>query len=366
MKDYGGKLTWYPIHEHVAGEVVKETTTEATCLKKGKHETVSYCTICGFEMKETVVLPKTDHQWNAKYTVDRKPSGTEPGQKSIHCAVCGTIKERTEKEFYNASVAFKAASLTRTYSENQTFNYALKTKVTDGKITYSSSNTKVAKIDSVTGKVTIVGAGTATIKAKSAATEKYAAGSASCKLMVNKAANKITAGNYTKTSTGKAQAFTMKVTRLGNAKLSFASDKSGVKVTAAGKVTVGATFAGKATITIKAAATANYKATTLTRTVTVKPHASAVTVQNVKGLKLKASWKANKTATGYVIQYALNKDFTSGKKQAAIKNAATTAKTFTGLKKGKTYYVRLRAYRIDDGVKYYSAWSTVKSVKIAA
>ncbi len=39
-------------------------------------------------------------------------------------------------------------------------------------------------------------------------------------------------------------------------------------------------------------------------------------------------------------------------------------KTITGLKKGKTYYVRVRAYQKADGRKYYGNWSKVKKVKI--
>ena len=35
------------------------------------------------------------------------------------------------------------------------------------------------------------------------------------------------------------------------------------------------------------------------------------------------------------------------------------------LTKGKTYYVRVRSYKTVSGTKYYSAWSSKKSVKIS-
>ena len=34
------------------------------------------------------------------------------------------------------------------------------------------------------------------------------------------------------------------------------------------------------------------------------------------------------------------------------------------LKSGKTYYVRVRAYKTVDKQNYYSAWSAVKRVKV--
>ena len=38
------------------------------------------------------------HEWNADFTVDKKPTCTEKGKKSIHCSICGTVKEGSEEE----------------------------------------------------------------------------------------------------------------------------------------------------------------------------------------------------------------------------------------------------------------------------
>ena len=262
------------------------------------------------------------------------------------------------------SLAFTSAGISRTYGTNVSFTNALKTRTTDGKITYKSSNTKVAAVDAA-GKVTVKGAGTAKITAAAAAGTNYKAASAAYTVTVAKAANKLTASNYTKKSTGKAQSFTMKFSRLGGAKMTFTSNKAGVKVTSAGKVTIAAAFAGKATITVKAAASANYKAATLKRTITVMPAPTAIKkAVNLSGRKMKLTWKKNGTATGYEIQYARNKGFTSNLKEVTVTKKTTVSKTIKGLTKGKTYYVRMRAYKT-DGTKYYSAWSAVKKVKIA-
>ena len=91
----------------------------------------------------------------------------------------------------------------------------------------------------------------------------------------------------------------------------------------------------------------------------------------VKGKKkaFKYSIVAKKEATGYQLQYSLNKKFSKKKKyKTKIKNvAATTADEKTGtikkLKKKKKYYVRARAVKTYLGKKYYCGWSKVEKVK---
>ena len=68
-------------------------------------------------------------------------------------------------------------------------------------------------------------------------------------------------------------------------------------------------------------------------------------------------------ASGYELSYSLKKKFPA----AATKKVAIAAekKTVTGLKSGRRYYVRVRAYQFDSvGRKVYGAYSAVKSVKV--
>ena len=82
-------------------------------------------------------------------------------------------------------------------------------------------------------------------------------------------------------------------------------------------------------------------------------------------LKLKAgkkqltvSWKKDTSVTGYEIQYSTSKKFTkSTTKTTTVKEAKTTSATIKKLKAKKTYYVRIRTYKVVKGKKYYSAWS---------
>ena len=82
-----------------------------------------------------------------------------------------------------------------------------------------------------------------------------------------------------------------------------------------------------------------------------------------KGL-INASWKrAPGGVTGYQLQYALKQSF-RGAKQASVPKAATVKKALKGLKKGKTYFVRIRAYKKAGKATYYSAWSPAKKAKV--
>jgi len=81
--------------------------------------------------------------------------------------------------------------------------------------------------------------------------------------------------------------------------------------------------------------------------------------------KLTVKWKRNAKVTGYELQYSTSKTFASGNKTVTYTGTDdTVSKTISKLTSDKTYYVRLRAYKTVDGVKYYSAWSVVKNAKV--
>lgn len=88
-------------------------------------------------------------------------------------------------------------------------------------------------------------------------------------------------------------------------------------------------------------------------------------LSNVKGKKAQVAYNKVSNAKGYEIQYSTDKKF---KKDVKVKkaNAKTTKVTLTKLKKGKKYYVRVRAYRVDeDDNRVNGSWSEAKSVKIS-
>lgn len=85
-----------------------------------------------------------------------------------------------------------------------------------------------------------------------------------------------------------------------------------------------------------------------------------LSVKNQKGRKVKITFKRADGATGYQITYADNKQFKKAKKVNTSKNTYTLKK----LKKGKTYYIKVRAYCYVDGKICYGAYNTKKYVKI--
>lgn len=89
---------------------------------------------------------------------------------------------------------------------------------------------------------------------------------------------------------------------------------------------------------------------------------SLKSASNVKGKKIKAAWKGVSGADGYQIQCSLKSDFSSSVKTLSVSG---TSATLSGFKSGKTYYIRVRAWREDDDGKVNSKWSGKKSVKIS-
>jgi hypothetical protein len=100
-----------------------------------------------------------------------------------------------------------------------------------------------------------------------------------------------------------------------------------------------------------------------TSTVQKPGKVSGVSVKNKAGKKLYVKWKKKNSVSGFQIQYAQNKKFTVKKKTKNV-GKGTSSKTFSGLKKGKMYYVRVRAYNKKNSKVVYGNWSNVKKVKI--
>lgn len=102
-----------------------------------------------------------------------------------------------------------------------------------------------------------------------------------------------------------------------------------------------------------------------TREVTIPKLPKAVTGLSLKAGKkqLTVRWKKSAGVSGYEIQYGLKKNF-KGAKTVTVSKAKTVKKVIKGLKKGKTYYVRIRAFNTVNGSKYYSAWSKALKAKV--
>ena len=103
----------------------------------------------------------------------------------------------------------------------------------------------------------------------------------------------------------------------------------------------------------------------ISKSFTIKPMKSSVKKIAVGKDKMKVSFtKRTDQVTGYQIRYSTYKSMKSAK-TASVSKASYSSATIGKLKTGKKYYVQIRTYKVVNGKKYYSDWSSAKrSAKI--
>lgn len=126
-----------------------------------------------------------------------------------------------------------------------------------------------------------------------------------------------------------------------------------------------ATGVGEATVVVTASMTASSNQAQKTILITVQPQQieNKSLTSNAAGSIL-VKWQKTEGATNYQIVYSESEDF-AVKTNVYVKSVnGAMSKKISGLKSGKTYYVKIRAYKTtDSGKKIYGAWSTVDSIK---
>ena len=75
------------------------------------------------------------------------------------------------------------------------------------------------------------------------------------------------------------------------------------------------------------------------------------------------SWKKNSKADGYKVQISKSKDFKKNYYSRKISSAKKIYVNINNLKKNKTFYIRVCAYKCNGKNTYYSAWSNIKKIK---
>ena len=81
------------------------------------------------------------------------------------------------------------------------------------------------------------------------------------------------------------------------------------------------------------------------------------------GGRVTLTWTKVSKATGYEIYYSTKKNG----KYTKLKTVSKSSKrkyVDKGLARGEKYYYTIRAYRTANGVKTYSNYNTIKSVKV--
>lgn len=105
------------------------------------------------------------------------------------------------------------------------------------------------------------------------------------------------------------------------------------------------------------------KTTTISNTSVTEKKVKVTSMKNKSSRTITVKWEKISGVTGYQVQFSTKKNF---KKITASKYLSSSKSSMrcSGLKKKKTYYVRVRAYIISNGSKMYGSWSAKKKVKI--
>lgn len=249
--------------------------------------------------------------------------------------------------------------------------------ITTDKVSFTSSNPVVASVDEVTGVVKGLSEGHVTITMK---VENVADSSKSIEKVMEldvtrPAATKVDVveknGKQVVAVGGKLQLETILTPSNARDSIKFESltpdiatvDRMGI-ITGlkAGTGRVKVTTSEKEVYTIFEFTVIQSNTPTPSPSVSV-PKVTGLKVKNVKGKKMLITWKKVKNVKGYRITYALNSKFTKSRKTVNISKNSVT-KTISKLKKGKTYYVKVQAYKKNGTKKVFGKVSTVKKVKI--
>lgn len=93
------------------------------------------------------------------------------------------------------------------------------------------------------------------------------------------------------------------------------------------------------------------------------PNKVSISSAKAGSKKITVKWKKVSVCTGYEIQYSTSSKFASSKtKKITINGKKSVNKTIKGLKTRQKYYVKVRAYTIVNGRKYYGSYSKVKVI----
>lgn len=225
---------------------------------------------------------------------------------------------------------------------------------TNKTVTWSSSNSKVASVDK-NGKVTAKKAGTAVITAKTA--DGLSTSATITVKNVKVTGVKLNAKKVTRT-VGKTKQLkaTVRPSNATNKGVTWtSSNKRVATVTSKGKVR--AKSPGKATITVKTK-DGKYKAKAV---ITVKPKNTSFTLKgNASSVVVK--YKKRAGIDGYQI-------YRSEKKKGGYERVTTRTKkkggqyTSVGVRANRTYYYKMRTYKVVKGKKIYSTFSAAKKVR---
>ena len=334
-------------HAYGDWEVVTEPTCKDTGLKERR------CTNCGD--KQTELIPVTsNHTWENDYTVDVEPTYDAEGSESIHCSICSTIKPDSIRTIQKVRKPLKL--LTVSGIENRIHNgkeQILDLVVIDGGTILSEGTDYTVvyenNVNVGIASVTVTGTG------------HYIGTYSSTFPILPAASSKVTCTNVAsgiKVSWVKVEGATSYYVYRDD-KLLFRT--SALEVTDKEiKYDTGTKFTYRVIASAKGVGNSTKSRTAkMFRLMPV----GIKSLTNPSAGKMTETYDKCSSCYGYVVRYGLNKDM-SDANVITVKGENTLSRTFGGMKKGKTYYVQVRTYMLEYGVRYYSGYCTTKTITI--
>ena len=332
------------INEKHTHSYICKVITKPTCTEPGLN---TYTCECGETYTETI--PATGHKYTAKTVA---PTCTEKGYTLHTCSVCSDSHKDNEK--LATGHKFTSKTVAPTCTEK---GYNLHTCSVCGD-SYKDNEKPALGHNFVKDKVvdqTTTSQGYTVYKCtRCGKTEKrdYTA--------------KLPAQTKTDISKATATFSSTKVSYTGKSKMPK------LTITYNGKTLVKGTDYkvsgkncknhGKATITITGIG--NYTGTKTMYFYIVPQKPTITKATSTKAKKITLAWNKDSLADGYQIIVYSDKGCTKKVKSVVVKKNSTVKGTIAGFTSGKTYYVRMRAYKTIDGSKKTGGFSAVKTVKV--
>lgn len=335
----------------------QEIRCESKIEKKFGDDPFTIEAVTRYATDETVLSFSSDND-DIVMVGHEKGNVTIAGTGEAHITVSAS-----ETEFYDSAekvVTIKVSKADQSIHVADKFNTKVGNSfnlqaIADTPLSYVSSNENIVTVDSK-GNVKANNAGTAIISIVAEENDKYAYSIKPVSITISRLKQSIVCTNSFSKVCGtqfalKASAKTGKTYK--------SSNKSVAVVDKTGKVTVKGP--GTAIITITAKQTGKY--TSATKKVTVKGKLKKPTLacKALSGHKIKITWSKVYGITGYKLYIYDSK--TKKYKCVLTKGASIKSVTHKGLKKGKIYRYKVRAYKKSNGKVFFSQYSVVRKIK---
>ena len=283
--------------------IVVDEGKKATCITEGLTEG-EHCKVCKKIIVAQKKIPATGHKYS-EWITTKENTCTEEGITQRKCGICGfTESKKLDKKAHEWDTDF-------TVDKKATFQ-------ADG-----SKSKHCKNCDAVYGSTVIPRVNEMKL---SAVTYSYTGGVKTPSVTVKDAKGKTLKNNVDYT-------------------IKYASGRKNV-----GTYSVIMTLKG------------NYS-TSKTMKFIINPKGTSISKLSKAKKSFTVKWKKQNTqTTGYRLIYSMNSKFKTGNKYVMITSNKTTSKSIKKLKAKKKYYIRICTYKTVGGTKYYSGWSSVKSV----